>query len=177
MIIIQHIRTQWTKDSRGAPKATARNQVPKSFLIDGHAEKSSEIYVHYIAAHEENGFQPEEKFYPLKTYGFIENKASKNKHYLNITFFGDVDKWTFISEKELQGLWGPIRPKQQIFNLKKDEWGCLLLNHRYSGSEGAYGEISYSQDVFNIVNFDQFDPAIFMNHKPKYNIDRLEQLF
>ena len=43
MIIIQHVKTSWTKEYRAAPKAKIRNQVPRKYLIKGLPESLDEI--------------------------------------------------------------------------------------------------------------------------------------
>lgn len=58
-IVVQRVAVRWTKASRGHPGATARNAVPRAFVLpDDIAGGSQRAVVHAVSAEERNDFRP-----------------------------------------------------------------------------------------------------------------------
>lgn len=72
---------------------------------------------------------------------------------------------------------GHKRKNQPLFNLEEAQSGRFLVNYRFAGTEGAYGHVSYEQDIYNIVNCNEYNSKIFNENKPDFYIDKLAKLF
>lgn len=142
--------------------------------ISGAPHEHNKTYIHRIIADEKNDFTLEQDFFALETPGI---RLAENKHYDNLCFYDEADKWKFLFQARGIGIGGPNRSNHALFNLKEDQWGCFLINMRYAGSWGAYGHISYSQDIYNIGNFNKFNCNFYIENKPNYCVDRLVKLF
>jgi len=176
MIIIQHIKTMWTKDSRGAPNATLRNQVPKALKIEGIPQEGDQIYIHSVVADEKKSFSLEQQFYKLPENSNVFHNGII-KHYDAIMFYEEDGYWSFSFQDHMLVIGGPHRNNQTLFNLKVGQSGRFLINYRFAGSMFAHGAISYEQNIYNIVNCIEYNPDIFIENTPTYILDKQAKLF
>lgn len=129
--IIQTIRTDWTKRSRGQPQATLRNQVPDRLPLDL-PDKEEGVWLSEIRFHEFSAFQNPRK------------KAFKS---LNEQQLRDLQLQATIEEGNLHlTSWIRDRHGKRLPPIPPNNWGQILNNERYS-MEYTWG---YCKMVLNI---------------------------
>lgn len=165
MIIIQHIKTIWTKKSRGMPGAGKRNAVPKKLLFPNKNNNEDSIFLHEIVAQEWNDFQLEEKTEEIKDRDrYWSFTLQQNEDQLQIYFYYNWAEHGAPDRGAYQ------RPQ---FNLKLGQTGSLHINGRFVSYDDQY----YVSHFVNIANVDRFNRDLFVINEPNYLIDQMVRLF
>jgi hypothetical protein len=170
MLIIQEIKTFWTKASRGAPGAIGRNSVPESLLVPlnkANVRPMDRIIEHIVHYSEYEGFaNPWESVY---TYKISESLR-----------FGCVN--LLLGEQYAEVIWrydpgyigapGRDGPPKKVFSLHPGTWGQV----RYNGRLQEEGSWIYQKIVLNVGNVERPSSSIFTDTPPDYTYDQMAKL-
>ncbi len=183
-LLVQAIRTEWSKAARGGVLATARNHVPEAFPVPLPLTQPAERYylVHHLTYAEEDGFRhprdetvdarPADKhtqyvcerafWYraPLRVQVKTvppEAIFGETIHFDRIHIHWKVNSIT-ISYRTDDRAYGAPDTKPGVLIVAGDQWARINYNFRYSIE---YGWV-YERWVFNIGLF----------HKPRRNVFR-----
>ena len=135
-VILQRIRVEWTKASRGEPGARARAAVADCFPLP--ASRGEAVLVHDLIAKEEDAFEPLAAADGAKdtvhgVLGPIEWTTRENGSLL-IAFRAD-------------GTGAPRRAPRSAFSLRPGQWGSLIVNERLALDRGW----RYGQTIVNVA--------------------------
>lgn len=151
--LIQLIETHWTRRSRGAPEAAARNAVPELLRFPA-VELAESVLLQQIAFHERDGFAPQ----PLPDFRvFAPNDATR--HRLTVEHRGDVAELRYFGTSFTQK--SPPHPTD-VLRLEPGSWLRIVGNRRTAHDEFW----SYEKFVFNIVHLRHKDPNALVNSQP-----------
>ncbi|MEM7372861.1 MAG: hypothetical protein AAF587_29840 [Bacteroidota bacterium] len=158
-IIIQSIRTDWTKKSRGHPHATPRNRVPEKLDLDL-PDREGGIWLSDIQFHEFSNFQHSKK----KALKAINDQELRDR--------GIVIR----CEGELLQLTSWIRNRhgKRLPLIPPNNWIQILSNERYS-MEYTWG---YYKQVLNICYGESRKLAQILNTKAcLHRIDKQSRMW
>ncbi len=135
MIVIQAVRVEWTKRSRGMPRAARRNAVPEAWSVQGAGDCA--VLLQEVQFSEHDGFRtpyiravkdPDTEV--LHAYGL---ELARTTGGVAVYFRGDP--------------WRPQYPgPRKVFTLQDGEWARLVSNGRTSYEDTW----AYATHVFNI---------------------------
>lgn len=172
LVLIQEIATFWTKASRGAAGATARNGVPRALVVPASRElqaleapREPVCVVHAVRYGEANHFRA-----PLSNEVRVQPAAD--------TFRGDNIAVSLVDNAVRVSLawgWGaPMRhPVRSLLTLGGGQWGRVRYNRR----SGGYGGWLYSDCVYNIGLFSALAPDVFVSTGPDKDYEDLADLW
>jgi hypothetical protein len=168
MIIVQHIRTRWTKASRGMPGAAVRNTVPRTMPLQPVPDPAPGIHLHGVSADEADGFE-------LRQKSAIIASGQQFTTYWSLRFHqeGASVRVEFRYLMEEHGLPGRERPRHPLFTLAPGEIGALHINGRFNYTSVQY----YEQHFVNIANVHTPSPGLFTDRHPDYFVDMTANLF
>lgn len=164
MILIQHIETVWTRQSRGMPGSAKRNAVARAMNLPDFPEPVGQLLIHKAIARETSNFTMEEShsFQQEMTYWTLEFLLADNKLDTRFTYnyreHGEPNRGAY-----------PV----SLFKLNPSEWGSFQINGRFSSHNRQY----YRQHFINILFADFFTNDIFVSGKARYQINKLADLF
>ena len=164
MVIIQVIRTTWTKRSRGHPGSVARAAVPEAMVVAG-VDATGPVVVDSVVAVEHDGFAPTRT---SERFDGIPARVA------NVVVDADAAVVTVTRKAELGRGWPTRRRDVHAFDLAVGETGRLLRNHRMSGSSIGW---SYEKVVVNVAFLEAFDAGVFTRGQPTHVLDEQESLF
>jgi hypothetical protein len=167
-VYVQAVYTIWTKASRGAPQAAARNQQPDAFALDDyHLEQllAGECYAQ-VLIHERDGFRPRlsvEDFSPYLRWRWPG---------VSIQFLNN-DKAVVVRYKHESWQGAPNRSHQPVvkYELLPDKLLRVKFNNR---AVGAWGEWWYDLYVFNILRTESPSVDMFVAEPAKIISDLAE---
>jgi hypothetical protein len=159
LIVVQWVRTSWTKQSRGGPEATRRNAAPIAFLLP----EEPLPFVHEVLMHEHDGFQPHATAKP-----WLPGKTSN----------------TGVLLRETDGLlrveltptpFGMPRRSRRppAIRLAPGQWVRWQINYRFSGFSS--GDWTYRLDTLNLLNGPLLHTDQFLA-EPTHHINELGSL-
>lgn len=136
-VIIQWVRTWWTKESRGGPAAAVRNAVPAGFTLPPTASP----FVHEVTVRESEGFQPH-----FDTRTGLSTTAAEAGMFLKLERSGR------LKVQLIPAAFGiPHRRRRPpAVRLEQGEWLRWQINYRFVRLSG--GAWTYRLDTLNIVN-------------------------
>ena len=138
MIVVQLIRTRWTKLSRGAPGASKRNTAPVVLLVPN-TPVTGEAIVHEVLFAERSDFNPSWECTAVTLEQAKERvrpiELRDESQTLRARFI-----WNFTAG-------APERPHGRAIRLQRGEWCQILSNGRYGYDDGW----SYQSLVVNIA--------------------------
>lgn len=147
------------------PGARKRNDVPRILEIPETGEKPAEILPHKVIADEKNDFQLDHEIGtlndPKKYWSFVFEKEM------------DILHVYFAYKYSQHGQPKRDEHRRKIFSLETNEWGRFHINGRFSSYRGQH----YRQHFVNIGYFEKCNPIIFVNSKPKIQINEMDDLF
>jgi hypothetical protein len=164
MIIVQHIVTVWTKQSRGMPGSKTRASVPKALGFPLSSAPGDSILVHKVVFEEQDSFQAHEKAVA----------AESDNHYWSLWFERESSIRVRFDYCQLShGL--PVRKptRQLIFDLAQGDLGSLCINGRFASYSGQW----YMDHVVNIAHVDEPSPRLFLDSVPSRIVDKRAALF
>ncbi|MPY31294.1 hypothetical protein FNH09_08270 [Streptomyces adustus] len=130
-VVVQRVRTSWTKESRGGPGAARRNAAPTAFSLP----PSLSTALHEVAMRESDSFEPRMQVRDLSAPGAI---------------LREVDGLLRVDPPEVSMFAMPRRNRRPpAVRLAPGQWLQWLINYRFVGSCG--GAWSYELETFNIV--------------------------
>ncbi len=170
MIIIQHIKTKWTKKSRGMPDSIKRNAIPRVMDIPYIYCSEDEFLIHEISSYEDDNFLLSDSTTTTKIY-----KNRKNNKYWTFSFEPKDDILSVFFRYTYFEHGSPSRhtSKEAICKLKINEWVSIHINGRFTSFSGQY----YEQHFINIANTSSLDTVFFSYKSPIKHIDLMVHLF
>jgi hypothetical protein len=162
VLIVQWVRVEWTKASRGAPGAAARNAVPGRYRLPACPDPDAAQFVHVVAATEAGGFVPvaQAEAYPQLT----------GVRRLRLRAEGDGVRVRL--DQELSG--EPRRPhRPQPVPLAPGEWLCWRINWRFAWTGGW----SYRADTIHLRLAARWESGLFLDGEPTRTVDELARLY
>jgi hypothetical protein len=172
MVLIQEIRSVWSKASRGGAAAASRNSVPEAvrFPMDRSKAAAHKIFHQSLIYGETNDFAE-----PLKS-GMVESSS----HLIIIGCVRiEVTSEHVMVAYEYDYRCGGLPPRQSRpgINLREevivepDSWVCIKYNGRFSGDEWWYEKV-----VVNIGLFQKPDAEVFSSREPVDEISQMAEL-
>jgi hypothetical protein len=168
MILIQRIKTQWTKVSRGGVLATKRNSTPESLLLPPGIDTSCDCILHDVRYCEWHDFECHDDVVELDTFPMIRIEPiwiTFSERVLRVRFV-----WNWI------GCGAPERMSYDLFHLDFDQWGRFTCNGRLGPETYYQSQWRYHKTVFNIAWTDDFDENVFLVKAPHAEHSSLEAL-
>lgn len=166
VVIVQVVRTRWTKASRGQPGASARAAVPVGFAVDGAptSNGADAVLVATIEADEADGFAPVHRVEPMDALPVrIAN--------LDIVRYGEL--LVVTRRVETRTGWPARSPAVVAFRLGIGEWGRIVRNHRLGGYSSEW---SYEKTAVNVAHLTSLDRRAFVDTDPDHERDEQERL-
>jgi hypothetical protein len=172
MILIQEIRSVWTKASRGAAAAALRNSVPEVALFPVISSKSMahQILHQIIVYGETNDFAE-----PLKSEITALASASISIGCVKIKVSSSQIIVAYEYDYKSGGL--PPRHRTPGVNLKEEvivepeSWVRIKYNGRFSGDEWRYEKV-----VVNVGLFQKYEAGVFYSNDPTSEVTHLAEL-
>lgn len=164
MVVIQRIKTHWTKKSRGMPNAHKRNQVPKELVLPSDMGET-DLLIHEEYADEAREFQLE--------LSLVE--WSNDNQFREISFQADGQKIQvmYTYDYYLHGQPNRDEFRKTIFHLNKDEIGSFYINGRFSSYSGQ----RYTQVCINVANVGSVEKDLFIGAMRKCTVNKMVNLF
>lgn len=167
MILVQCIVTEWTKASRGAPRAAKRNAVPEAlpFATTGFDDKFFTVVQQLVKYIEYNNFE--------ESIEYSTPEIEIVNHVKSVLYSVVEDELSIsIHKVDPPNLTGKSR---KLFSLSNDQWGKVIYNGR---STHCDGEWKYEKVVVNIGSFMHPPPEdVFISSAPTYTHDHRGHLF
>jgi len=135
MVVVQEIRTRWTKASRGAPAASRRNDVPSAVPIP--RGNAADLLLHRVEYDERRDFVPE--VLPTPAFSSVADIVS------GLECREDA-KSLIVAYIWNHSCGAPSRPHGRRIRLAKGEWCRLIHNGRFGYDSGW----SYQSTVLNV---------------------------
>ncbi|MFJ5989986.1 hypothetical protein [Lentzea sp. NPDC092896] len=149
-VVVQWVRTEWTKKSRGQPGATRRNATPVGFALP-HLLPA----VHEVRLGERYDFEPH------------WSKESSEIDRIALTLREDDEVLSVQLQDTLRA--SPRRwNRPSPVRLARGEWLRWQINHRWSG--GCCGGWSYELTTLNLVYGSPSDAKVFLG-TPTRHVD------
>ncbi len=159
-IVVQRIRVEWTKVSRGAPGATRRARVPVALPLPSDF-RPERLVLHDMRAVEEEAFA-----LVTAVPGPSNRRAEPEAHGPTTGHFEPiswrVNRAQLIVDLAPSGLSAPRRPYSRAFVLSPGEWGRVLFNERF----GADREWRYVHTVVNLAFRVTWSAELFTHSTP-----------
>ncbi|MBD3674153.1 MAG: hypothetical protein HUJ26_11580 [Planctomycetaceae bacterium] len=158
MIIVQKIKTEWTKASRGGSGASARNATPDAMRLPVIAAPHPGFLFHDIRFLESENFQ-----------SVPSTRESDAKPLIRIE-----PLWVRVTKETVAArfVWSwhhcgaPKRKSHDLFRLSIGEWGRFTCNGRFGAESSTGREWVYHKTVFNIGFILEPDENLFLDKKP-----------
>ena len=132
-VVVQWVRTSWTKRSRGGAAAAQRNAAPAGFVLPCRVEAS---FLHKVVMREQDDFAP------VSSLGPVGDAPVQLRE-------GDGRLRVMPRVSPLSGL-PPRRRRPPALRLAPGQWVRWRLNYRFSSAAGMQ-DWSYWLDTFNIA--------------------------
>lgn len=171
VIIIQNIKTVWTKKSRGGKLASLRNGVPEAVAL--HPEeinRGGKFIFHSLVYHESDGFRKP----VIDSTADVSGERFESGG-VTVEFAAGqlVVKYEYNYKCGAPARFGPGGiPHHKTFQLNLNEFGRVLYNGRFSDEYWWY-----EKQVFNIGRFDKPQANVFTASKPLHLIDDIAALW
>ncbi|MFD4597622.1 hypothetical protein ACFWPQ_06235 [Streptomyces sp. NPDC058464] len=140
-MVVQRVRTSWTKNSRGGSGAASRNAAPTAFSLPPGLSTA----LHDVSMQESDSFEPRMQVRDLSAPGTILREA---------------DGLLRVDPPEVSLFAMPRRSRRPpAVRLAPGQWLHWQINYRFVGSCG--GAWSYRLETFNIV-YGSATPDVFL---------------
>lgn len=166
-VIIQRIRSEWTKDSRGGEGARRRNAVPQAFTLPAvcFTDRFSHHSVRFL---ERDEFRRSER----DSVAIGESWADMACSDLEITMEDEGLQVRLVTDGR-NAASGDMQT-YRAFTLVPGTWGQLIYNARYV--HFSTGIWSYELNVLNIGFLNAVQPKRFTSSKPNEKYARMLKL-
>lgn len=165
MVVVQEVRTKWTKATRGAPLAGERKGLPQAFLLP--TVECEYLFQAYLLEESKN-YIPTIKELKQSTRTVQIKK-------LNDLILRMLDKHTLsVGLRDNPHSGQPKRyPINNVFQLKPGQFGRILNNARYASYHGQH----YYEAVYNIAFGQTVNPDRFLHSAPDHELNLINHLF
>ncbi len=164
MLVIQHIQTVWTKNSRGMPEATRRNSVPAVMSLPVRGGERADMLVHRVLATESRDFELAPTLETFSTHDKYWSFLCKDKDNALDVYF----KYHYQTHGQPQRK----DSDKPIFTLAPGELAVFRINGRFTSHNGQH----YAQHVVNFAWVDAVSVDLFVKNAPVHVVDELAQL-
>ena len=165
-ILIQHVHTLWTKQSRGGDAARVRNAVPDALTLPS-TIRDAPFVLHHAQFVERDGFVQTDTVRSGAHFGDL----SLND--LELTLAADSLTVRYHRNGNNAARTTP-QPFTDIFSLSESQWGRLTYNGRFTAWNT--GNWWYEKSVFNIGWFADFDSQRFVDTDPTCDFSEMAHL-
>lgn len=165
MVIIQKVEIKWTKNSRGAPLSTIRNQIPNGydlpFLLAVEID-AKEIGFHSVRCGESDNFKPHNE------RKFVITELTDNEFIIDCikVVFEENEVLTYYKK---DGYW------KKVAKLQDGQWVQVLHNWRVGDWHGTVYH-KYAWNIYHVY-FNFFYTEKFMSTKPDFLFNDLVELW
>ncbi|PIU00206.1 MAG: hypothetical protein COT74_04525 [Bdellovibrionales bacterium CG10_big_fil_rev_8_21_14_0_10_45_34] len=162
-ILVQEIKTEWTKASRSGRAAQLRSQTPLKLEMPQTIFASADyIIVHKLEFKEENNFECQ------AVEGHLSDPFSNGSELFGAVELRPGDNGNI----QLKFRWSnevgaPERKSRNIGNISDGEWFQVIYNGRFGGRH----DWLYRQMVVNVGLSSQIEPTFFLLKDPKVTCD------
>lgn len=157
-LAIQRIVTNWTRDSRGGKKASARNETPEALPLPITSEVGHDVLLHDVRYREGQDF----KYSSTCVESDFESLIRMEPLYIYTS--ADSVKLRFVWTRVECG--APERECFNLFELGSGQWGRFICNGRF-GDDCMW---HYHKTVFNIALTKKINDIVFISTPPsKYS--------
>jgi hypothetical protein len=164
MIAVQIVQINWTKATRGAPRANERAVLNRALLISNRAtEKYS---MQHFRMDEKNNFN----------VALLAENASAQLPKMQGSLVLKIDQ----NDALILGLrWQsddgqPSRhPRPEVIQLKPNEYAQLIMNGRHTSYSGQH----YTEHIYNVAYGDNIAADRFLNCQPEHEFSLADNLF
>ncbi|PHS03080.1 MAG: hypothetical protein COA78_19330 [Blastopirellula sp.] len=166
-VVIQHIHTTWTKQSRGGDGARRRSSVPEAVKLPSTVLATPYI-LHQSRFDEGSNFRQTDLVKSAKNIGDLNLKDLELKiedNQISVRYHRDHSN----AAKEHP------HPYSDVFTLNKSEWGQLTFNGRFTDFDT--GQWSYEKSTYNIGLFPEIVFNRFVATQPDYRYVELAKLW
>lgn len=172
MILIQEIRSIWSKASRGGPAAALRNAVPEAapFPLVRAGSKTGPILHQSLLYGELNGFAE-----PISSQ--VVELRSDRISIGCVKIEVSSEQLVVAYEYDYRCGGAPPRHSRPGVNLKEEvvagheSWVRVKYNGRFSGEDWWYEKV-----VLNVGLFQEYEPGVFYSSKPSHEISQMAEL-
>jgi hypothetical protein len=172
MVLIQEIRTAWTKASRGGAAATLRNRVPEAAIFPAVESKpaADKIFHHRLIYGEADDFAAPVKSETAEaesdriTIGCVKIEVSPEK--LVVAY--EYDHKCGGAPARRGGL--GVSLEEELI-VERGRWARVKYNGRFTGDEWWYEKL-----VVNVGLFERYDARAFYSTAPTHEIVRMAEL-
>ncbi|QRK11068.1 hypothetical protein JQX13_13940 [Archangium violaceum] len=171
-LFLQHLRTEWTKHSRGGPRAGVRNATPRALPLPLFALESAdeEVFrVQTVLFDEWQQFRPREQ-QDMHRKAFAEAGALRvervNEGAIILLDHGRMGR-------PGDSAWGSMtrgQHREEFFSLRAGEWGRAVYNERLHYWDS--GEWYYRQHVLNVGLLHDAPRDVFLSTPPRFQVVR-----
>ena len=154
-VIVQEIKTQWTKASRGGEGASRRNTVQDALIV----AKLPQTLPALPLVHQRTVYAEEADFQPAQTQTEIHD-LMLNRHVLIgcVRIIPQAEQLQLAYQPGIACAGAPKRAfTRKDFTLMPDTWARISYNGRFGWATGW----SYHKTVFNIAYMSATDAEIF----------------
>jgi len=164
MIVVQELRTRWTKLSRGAPAASSRNRTPRGLRLPVQHVQAQDSFFHRVVFAEEAAFEPQ-----VKEAAFF---ANAKREIAGVEIRPDASPLVVSFVWSVFACGAPARPHGKRASLESGEWCQILHNGRF----GYDHEWTYQSTVVNIAVLTNWNPDAFLSSPPTFTMDHRAEL-
>ncbi|MFB9890200.1 hypothetical protein [Planobispora takensis] len=154
-VVVQWVRTSWTKQSRGGPPAALRNALPVAFELPD----APRPFVHEISMREIDGFRPHWSVGPLPGGG---SRSVRLREADGRLLVHPLIPAMFTLP--------PRRRRPPGVRLDPGQWVRWQLNYRFSSAAGMAGW-SYHLHTLNLA-YGPAEPEVFLGTPTRYVDER-----
>lgn len=196
-LLIQAIHVEWSRLSRGAPQAAARNSIPEavSFPIPADPIEDPHYHIHHLYYSEADKFQQPHLEFDVETkakdehlnYGCVRRRPWALVVIMPHTAVKILEPGDETVQYDRVGIsWltnglnvtyrhtsGAPQTPQAVFTLESEQWMRIRYNARYSVQAGWV----YDKWVFNIGVFDNPPLEVFLSTRPSYIHSQMSKLW
>ena len=167
MLVVQRIRIEWTKASRGGEGATLRNALPEICPLPPLRQVGGEYLFHDIHFREWDQFACRETLAESKIPGHLDLSP------LFLHVAPDRIQAKFLWSWKDCG--APERDSHDLFSLALGEWAQFRCNGRFGPQTPGESSWWYRKSIFTIAFIEEFDAGIFSS-QPATSAERIAVL-
>ena len=165
-VLIQHVHSLWTKQSRGGDAARIRNAVPDALPLPP-SVRAAPFVLHHALFVERDDFVQADVIRTGDSFADLDLKdleLSITPDSLNIRFHRNVNNAARSTPY----------PFTDVFSLSESQWGRLTYNGRFTAWNT--GNWWYEKSVFNIGWFSCIDMRRFIDTEPTCDFSEMAHL-
>lgn len=177
MLILQHIWSRWTKESRGANARWPRRRLEEVYPLPAD-EAGGDIWCHEICAVEEDGFAIDESAGPIVHDDWIRARPHRTTPLAWHMRKGAADiRLTNPSRYRLTTKWPAFLPSP-LFTLAPGETARIDWNGRLRMSLfGSNRSYYYEQHTYWLALAEAPEPRLFLDSKPRKHVDLRTEIY